>query len=114
MRRWQRSESQSHELREGRELARDLGGVRKVEIVGRKEVRERTRPRELLGGLSDVFEPDGIDRRIDLDRQELTLASRAGHLEETCLLVMADLAYKSALQGRAAGLAASGESFCVH
>src|SRR5438034_673808 len=72
----------------------------------------RQRTRKLLRRFGNVVHRQRVDcDSLDVDREELTLASAARYLEEARLFEVPDLAHECAVQRRSAGPAASGESF---
>src|SRR5207245_6419966 len=88
------------------------GGVWKIEVAECEEVRQRPRTRKLLRRFRNVLHRQRVDcDSLDVDREELALASAAGDLEEARLFEVPDLPHECAVQRRSAGSAASGESF---
>src|SRR5207249_3371016 len=85
------------------------GMVRKSEVTRGEEVRERSRPCQLVGRSFDILDLQRVEDGFDLYGEEPPLARTAGDLEEARLLVVPHLAHESALERHAAGLAASGK-----
>src|SRR5213080_838378 len=111
MRRREFSEPEPLPLRGELSARAELGGVREIEVTRGEEVRERSRPCQLVGRSFDILDLQRVEDGFDLYCEEPPLARTAGDLEEARLLVVPHHAHESALERHAAGLAASGKSF---
>src|SRR5207237_9366270 len=70
----------------------------------------RSRPSELRRGLGHIFYLQRLDLRVDLNCQEVTLASAADDVEQARLFVVPNLAHERTVQRRTARLAHPGKS----